>query len=233
MIESAVIMAAGLGERMRPLTEHTPKPLIKVKGSSMIETVIRGLHTRGIADILIVTGYLGEQFIPLVKKYLGVSITENTEYKIKNNISSVYAARHFLGKSDVFICEADLYISDPEIFKADLYSSCYFGCMTEGYSDDWVFDTDEEGYIKRIGKGGTDCYNMVGISFFKKDDAAVLKRAVEEEYKKTGSDQLFWDEVVDRNLDKLRLKVHPVASDQLVELDTVAELESFEKGLEK
>ena len=70
MSESAIIMAAGLGERMRPLTEHTPKPLIKVKGSSMIETVIRGLHTRGIADILIVTGYLGEQFIPLVKKYL-------------------------------------------------------------------------------------------------------------------------------------------------------------------
>ena len=233
MSESAVIMAAGLGERMRPLTEHTPKPLIKVKGSSMIETVIRGLHTRGIADILIVTGYLGEQFIPLVKKYPGVSIAENTEYRIKNNISSVYAARHFLGKSDVFICEADLYISDPEIFKADLYSSCYFGCMTEGYSDDWVFDTDEKGYITRVGKGGTDCYNMVGISFFKKDDAVVLKRAVKEEYEKPGSDQLFWDEVVDRNLDRLRLKIHPVASGQLVELDTVAELESFERGIEK
>ena len=74
---------------------------------------------------------------------------------------------------------------------------------------------------------------MVGISFFKKDDAVVLKRAVKEEYEKPGSDQLFWDEVVDRNLDRLRLKIHPVASGQLVELDTVAELESFERGIEK
>lgn len=230
MSESAIIMAAGLGERMRPLTEHTPKPLIQVKGRPMIETVIEGLNARGIKDILIVTGYLGKQFIPLKSRYPGVSIAENREYRTKNNISSIHAAGDFLGKSDVFICEADLYISDPDIFRADLDSSCYFGRMTEGYSDDWVFDTDEEGYITRVGKGGRDCYNMVGISFFLKDDAAILKKAINEEYEKPGNDQLFWDEVVDRNLDRLRLKIHAVEPDQLVELDTAAELESFEKG---
>ena len=233
MSESAIIMAAGLGERMRPLTEHTPKPLIRVNGRPMIETVIDGLHLRGVEDILIVTGYLCEQFRTLTDKYPGVSIAENREYRIKNNISSIYAARHFLGESDVFICEADLYISDPEIFRVELMSSCYFGRMTEGYSDDWVFDTDEDGYITRVGKGGKDCYNMVGISFFMKEDAAVLKKAIEEEYNKTGSDQLFWDEVVDRNLDKLKLKVYPVDPGQLVELDTVEELENFEKGIRK
>ncbi|MCR5237009.1 MAG: NTP transferase domain-containing protein, partial [Lachnospiraceae bacterium] len=51
MSESAIIMAAGLGERMRPLTEHTPKPLIRVNGRPMIETVIDGLHLRGVEDI--------------------------------------------------------------------------------------------------------------------------------------------------------------------------------------
>lgn len=230
MNRSAIIMAAGLGERMRPLTENTPKPLIKAKGRPLIETVIEGLHSGGVEDIHVVTGYLGEQFIPLEKKYPGLSVLENKEYRTKNNISSIYAAKDYLGSSDVFICEADLYVSDPLIFKADLSGSCYYGRMTEGYSDDWVFDTGPDGFITRVGKGGRDCYNMVGVSFFLKDDAAVLKQAIEEAYGEPGHEQLFWDDVVNINLDRLRLKVHAVSPGQLVELDTAAELEAFEKG---
>ena len=58
----AVIMAAGIGKRMRPVTLTTPKPLVKVNGVRMIDTVIRALQENGIYEIYIVVGYLKEKF---------------------------------------------------------------------------------------------------------------------------------------------------------------------------
>lgn len=88
----AIILAAGLGTRLRPMTENTPKALVKVNQKPLVEYQIEFLKERGIDDIIIVVGYLKEQFDYLKEKY-GVRLVFNDKYADYNNFYSLYLDR--------------------------------------------------------------------------------------------------------------------------------------------
>ena len=233
-VEIAILMAAGLGSRMRPLTDVTAKPLVTVKGVPLIETVISALNRRGVADIYVVTGYKREQFQALSQKHPNVHLIENLEYDTKNNINSIAVAAAQMASSDCFVCEADLYIPDDRLLCRELAESGYFGKFVPGFSDDWVFGTDggEPPRITRVGKGGTDCFNMVGISFFRQSDAKRIAEAVVSAVKDPANAQLFWDDIVDRLVKQdLNLTIHEVKVGEIVECDTVEDLKTLENSL--
>ena len=230
--EIAVLMAAGLGSRMKPLTDVTAKPLVQVRGTPLIETVLTALRRRGVKDIYIVTGYKAEQFEPLAAKYSDIHLVHNAEYDTKNNINSIAVVADIMRQHDCFVCEADLYVSNPDLLERDFESSGYLGRMVRGFSSDWVFETTG-GRITRVGKCGTDCYNMVGVSYFKQPDAAMIADAVSSYARDPDWAQKFWDDVVDVLVKKnLHLVVHPIEGMEIVECDTIEDLKNLEASLQ-
>lgn len=75
----AIFLAAGLGNRLRPITINTPKPLVRVNGVRIIETSIEACLKAGIQEIYIVTGYLADEFKILLQKYPMIKFIHNPE----------------------------------------------------------------------------------------------------------------------------------------------------------
>lgn len=136
-VKRAVIIAAGFGSRLVPVTLNTPKPLVRVNGKRIIDGIIDALLAAGIDDIVIVRGYLSEQFDQLLYKYPMIRFIENPAYNEANNISSAMCARYLL--SEAYVCEADLLISNPAIIKKYNYRSNFLG-IKKDRTDDWCFD---------------------------------------------------------------------------------------------
>jgi len=229
-IEVAIIMAAGLGSRMLPLTKEIAKPLVPVFGVPMIETLISALNMRGVIKIYVVVGYKKEQFDYLVDKYDNVELIENKEYLDKNNISSIRAVASVLGQENCFICEGDLYVKDSDIFMREMGESGHFGRFVEGYSSDWVFEQEDD-LIVRIKKGGSNLYNMTGVSYWLKEDVHRISKTIGDAYLNPGHENLFWDEIVDGLLQEIKVTVYPIQQGQILEIDTVEELVQVEKGV--
>ncbi len=116
----AVILAAGYGNRLRPLTENTHKTLLVVNGKTIIEGIIDSLLDHGIGDITIVTGYLDSMVAGFVStKYKGVNFTfiHNPRYAETNNIYSLSLAMNGIElDDDVLLIESDL-IYEPSLIR--------------------------------------------------------------------------------------------------------------------
>ena len=76
-VKRAIFLAAGFGSRMVPITLNTPKPMVLVNGKRIIETLLDAVVRAEIEEIIIVTGYLGEQFEVLLKKYPNIKFVYN------------------------------------------------------------------------------------------------------------------------------------------------------------
>lgn len=223
----AIFIAAGFGTRLVPVTLNTPKPLVRVNGKRIIDTLIDACLEAGISEIYIVRGYLAEQFDQLLYKYPMIKFLENPSYNESNNISSAMAARYLLQNAYVF--EADLFLRNPKVIKKYNYSSFYLG-ITVDRSDDWCF-TVKDGFIDTWRVGGVNCYQEVGISYWTEADGHKLAGHIKECYEMPGGKERYWD---DAALSEFKKQYHigicECKADDIVEIDTLNELKKLDKS---
>lgn len=220
-------MAAGLGSRMAPLTEKTPKPLIKVNGVRMIDTVINALHKNGIFEIYVVVGYLKEQFYHLENRYSGLKVVENPYYKTCNNISSLYTVRDKIENS--IILDGDQIIYNPEILTPYFERSGYNAVWTDSDTDEWLL-TAKNGIITHCSRtGGRGGWQLYSISRWSKEDGKRLKTHLELEFESNKNTDIYWDDVaLFCHPKEYSLGIFEMKKGDIVEIDSLKELKEID-----
>lgn len=224
-VKRAVFIAAGFGSRLVPITLNTPKPLVRVRGTRMIDTMLDAVVAAGIEEIYVVRGYLGEQFDQLLYKYPTIRFVENPFYNEANNISSAMCARHLL--QNAYVMEADLVLYNPKLITKYQYTSNYLGVPVET-TDDWCFET-KNGVITKLKIGGTNCYHEYGLSYWNAEDGAKLYDDINYVYEMPGGKERYWDQVpLEYCQEHYHIEVRNCTFDDIIEIDSYSDLKKLD-----
>lgn len=228
-VDNAVIMAAGFGLRSLPLSRFVPKGLYKVKGEKLIERQIKQLIEAGISEIIVVVGYLKEQFRYLEEKY-GVIIVENDDYYRYNNLSSLYAAKDYIKNS--YICCSDNYFN-VNVFEEYVYDSYYSCKYTEEYAEEYCVTAMNGDYIAEIHKGGSHAWYTIGEAYFSKAFSKTFLKYLELEYGSSETKKMLWDDFHIRHIEELPILLVKYSDEIVQEFDTVDDVIAFDPDFVK
>lgn len=231
-VERAIIMAAGLGNRMHPVTLETPKPLVKVNGVRMIDTVIQGLQNNGITEIYVVVGYLKEQFKELKNEYPSVHLIENPYFDTCNNIASLYVARDYI--ENAIILDGDQIIYNDKILSKEFERSGYNSVWTDEETNEWL-QTVKDGVVVSCSRnGGKQGWQLYSISRWTKEDGKKLKKHLEIEFEEKKNRQIYWDDVaMFCYQNEYQLGIRKMRKEDVIEVDNLEELVALDKFYQK
>lgn len=224
-VKRAILLAAGFGSRLVPVTLNTPKPLVRVKGTRMIDTLLDAILAVGIEEIIIVRGYLSEQFDQLLYKYPNLHFIENPAYNESNNISSAMCIRYMM--KNAYVMEADLVLYNKNLITKYQYTSNYLGVPVDK-TDDWCFETKNR-IITKVKVGGLNCHHMFGISYWNEEDGAKMSEHIKEVYNMPGGKERYWDQVaLEYFIKDYKIEVRECTFDDIIEIDNYSDLKKLD-----
>ena len=225
-VKRAVFIAAGFGSRMVPITFNTPKPLVRVNGVRIIDTLLDAVVAAGIPEIIIVRGYLGEQFDQLLYKYPNIKFVENPIYNEANNISSAVCVKYLL--QNAYVLEADLLLKNKNLIRKYEYETNFLGIPVER-TEDWCLVTNEKGIVIEEKVGGLNCHQMVGISYWTEEDGNKLAYDIDEVYHSPGGKERYWEQVpMVYKKENYKVHIRSCQFEDIIEIDTFNELKQID-----
>ena len=203
-VRRAIFIAAGFGTRLVPITLNTPKPLVRVHGTRIIE------------------------FDQLLYKYPMIKFLENPLYNEANNISSALVARYLL--SNAYVFEADLLLYNPGILKKYHYRSDFLGFKTER-TDDWCLEVTDGIITKEsVGGEGDNIWQMVGISYWNDADGRRLSADIADVFATPGGKERYWEQVpLVYRKGHYTVELRECLPQDIIEIDTFRELKAIDR----
>lgn len=235
----AIILAAGMGKRLKELTQNNTKCMIKVNGVTLIERMLQQLETHQLERIVIVIGYKGDklkQYINSLSIKTPILFIENHLFKQTNNIYSLYLAKEFLIETDTLLFESDLIFEDAVLYKLikHPYPSLALVAKFESWMDGTVVTLDEENNIKRFISPKQfsfeeipSYYKTVNIYKFSKEFSTSHYVPFLEAYCKALGNNEYYEQVlrVITLLEKPELKALPLHHELWYEIDDIQDLD--------
>lgn len=227
----AILMAAGMGTRLRPITLTVPKSLIEINEMSLLERQIINLKERGIDEIILVTGYLHEKFESLVKKYDLIEVY-NDKYDVYNNIYTIYLVRNYL--RDAFVIDADNYLTRNFLPETKPETSLYFSAFKERIDGEWILKFDENNRVYGIeiaNENSEPSYIMGGVSYWTEKDGEIIARRVKEAVEKDKLFDIYWDNIAVESFKDVNVHIEKINSSDIFEIDTLDDLEYLKSSV--
>ncbi|RDU67645.1 hypothetical protein CQA53_01180 [Helicobacter didelphidarum] len=192
----AIILAAGMGTRLAPMTLLKPKPLLEIRGIALLENMIKHLQAGGVNDIIVVTGYKSELFTPYAKR-LGFKQITYSDYATKNSAASLKLVIDEMQKGSI-ILNGDLYLTESFFQYIKPNVSQFIAQTITNNVISWGYITDSNFKIQDIDTNATSGYGD-GIAVFDNEkDIEIFKQELEK-----CSDDEYWEYCVLRSLTKI------------------------------
>lgn len=220
--QRAVILAAGTGIRMVPISMEVTKGLLEVRGEVLIERLIRQLREAGIREIYVVVGFLKEQYEYLIDEFQ-VQLIVNRNYASMNNLYSLELARKHLENAYVVPC--DIWCEKNPFRKYELYS-WYMVCDEEDSHSDVRMNRKYELVRSARNKGGN---RMVGIAYLQNQESSYVNEQTERMTGDGAHTDSFWEDTLWKG-DVMVTAARCVPSAEVFEINTYEQLRQMDSN---
>lgn len=231
---TAIILAAGLGSRLRPLTDETPKPLLDVGGRTILARQLERIAAAGIPRAVVVTGYRAEQVEEHLRHHpppIEVRLAPNPLYATTGNCMSVLAAREHCAGRGIVICDGDVVLSGDALVRlvADPAPAALLLDTETALGDEEMKALlDAQGSVRRLAKA-LDPAQCAGESIgIQKVGGLALPIfwATLEAMRDAGDTQGYYEDAFQRMMHAgVSFRTVPIGHHEWTEIDDLADLE--------